>query len=127
MAGEVWQAQPAAASAPAGPALLYARRSLSARSGRGAGRGGFCREGKGWDAPGLGRSAEPGLGLGAAGEPDGARPARPCGRSLRSFPLAVHLCPLHRSHGGTQGFLPRRMFIIAPVRVLGCQRQRAYV
>lgn len=121
MAGEVWQAQTEAASASRRPRTIVCLpvivRPMRARR---AGCDGWCREWKGCSGAG-GRSAEPGLGLGVTaprGSPSGARPARPCRRSLRSFPLAVHLCGLHRNHAGTQGFLSSRIFRITPGRVL---------
>lgn len=109
---------------PAGPAPLYARRSLSARGGRGA-LGAAAGAGKGRDAPGLGAFGGARAGPRRRG---GARAERgqrgPSGAPCAHFHSAMPLCPLRRSHGGTQGFQPSRMFIIAPVRVLGCQGWR---
>lgn len=126
MAGEVWQAQPAAASASRRPCTIVCPPVIvRPRRARRAGCGGWCREGKGRDAPGLGAFGGARAGPRRRG---GARAERgqrgPSGAPCAHFHSAMPLCPLRRSHGGTQGFQPSRMFIIAPVRVLGCQGWR---
>lgn len=125
MAGEVWQAQPAATLASRRPCTIVCPpvivRPMRARR---AGCGGWGREGKGCSGAG-GDRRSPGW-ASARRSPSGVRPARPCRRSLLFFSLEVHLCPRHCSHGGTQGFLPSRLFRIAPVRVLGFQGWRVY-
>lgn len=101
MAGEVWQAQPAAASASRRPCTIVCPPVIvRPRRARRAGCGGWCREGKGCSRAG-GVRRSPGWASAPRGSPSGARPARPFRRSLRSFPLgdaSVPAPPLPRRY-----------------------------